>query len=62
MEAPEHGGLPPHTPGAGAALLRQLWGPDRVPEEFSPEAERQVDELIATAQRLIAERGGQATA
>ncbi|MDG6100642.1 hypothetical protein Daura_03140 [Dactylosporangium aurantiacum] len=53
--------LPPHTPGAGRALLRQLWGPDRVPEA-SPEVKRQVEELIARAQRSIAERRGQATA
>jgi hypothetical protein len=61
MDAPTDGqiqpetALPPHTPGAGKALLRQLWGADRV-QETSPEVKRQVDDLIARAQQSTAER------
>lgn len=62
MDTSEDGpALPPHTPGAGRALLRRLWGTDRV-REASPEVKRQVDDLIARAQRSIAERRGQAAA
>jgi hypothetical protein len=62
MDAPADGPvLPPHTPGAGKALLRQLWGPDRV-RETSPEVKRQIDDLIAQAQRSTAERRGSAAA
>ncbi|MEV4517325.1 hypothetical protein AB0K00_51275 [Dactylosporangium sp. NPDC049525] len=58
MDAPADGHiqprtqLPPHTPGAGSALLRQLWGADRIPET-TPEDERAVDELIARARQMI---------
>jgi hypothetical protein len=51
--------LPPHTPGAGAALLRQLWGPDRVPD-LTSEDERAVDELLARAGQMITSGGQQA--
>jgi len=43
-------GPPRHTPGAGLAQLRELWG-DRVPEPV-PDVERQVDDLIERAQRM----------
>ena len=65
MDAPADGhiqpetALPPHTPGAGAALLRQLWGPDRIPV-ITPEVEQAVDELIARARQMIASGGQQA--
>jgi hypothetical protein len=62
MDTPSDGSaLPPHPPGAGKALLRKLWGPDRV-REPSPELRRQVDDLIARAQRSIAERRGETAA
>jgi hypothetical protein len=48
-------GPPPHTPGAGLARLRELWG-DRVPDAPTPEAERQVDDLIERARQMIERR------
>ena len=43
--------LPPHTPGAGYAMLRELWG-DRMPET-TPEDERLVDELIEKGRLMM---------
>jgi hypothetical protein len=45
--------LPTHVPGDGLALLRELWGPDRIPD-MTPEGERRVDELIDRARRDVA--------
>ena len=47
-------GPPQHTPGAGLARLRELWG-DRVPEP-TPEVERQVDDLIERARQMVASK------
>jgi hypothetical protein len=44
--------LPPHTPGAGAARLRQFLGPCRVPE-LTPEDERAAAELIERARQML---------
>jgi hypothetical protein len=42
--------LPPHTPGAGAELLRELWGEDRIPK-ISDEVRARTAEILAEAER-----------
>lgn len=66
MDAPEDGQLqpdsatlPPHTPGAGDALLRKMWGPERAPQ-ITPEDERATAELLARARQMITPRGERA--
>ncbi len=50
--------LPPHTPGAGDALLREMWGAERAPR-LTEEDERATAELLARVRATIAASGEQ---